>query len=173
MKKLFLGLTLMVSLMACTSQSNKTEKQPIGFDMDGGNQKTPLYGGDTLNVTLFENFIKALNNRDTATIRSLEAIENLKIFTEQGNIVTSADSNIKNLSAWFIANNPKWKLNFAVANSYTNKSGELQEWITSSGTITQTIDGKEVKSNQYFDANIVKGRIQKMYVSERKVAAGE
>ncbi len=173
MKKLLLSIIVLTSLVACTSQSAKSEKQPIGFDMSGGVVRTDLYGGNPANVEIIEKFLKAHNDRDTATIRSLEATENLKIYTPEGNVVTSADSNIKNLSTWFASNNPKWKLNFSAANSYTDKSGKLNEWVTTGAQMTMTIDGKEVKYNQYFDVNLVNGKIQKMYVTERKMTAGE
>ena len=173
MKNLLLIIIVSASLFACATQSAKSEKQPIGFDMSGGEGRTDLYGGNLANVEIIEKFLKAHNDRDTATIRSLEATENLKIYTPEGNVVTSADSNIKNLSTWFASNNPKWKLNFSAANSYTDKSGKLNEWVTTGAQLTQTIDGKEVKFNQYFDVNIVNGKIQRMFVTERKMTDGE
>ena len=173
MKKLLLSIIVLTSLVACTSQNAKSEKQPIGFDMSGGDERTKLYGGNPANVEIIEKFIQAHNDRDTATIRSLEASENLKIYTPEGNVVTSADSNIKNLSTWFASNNPKWKINFSAANSYTDKSGKLNEWVTTGAQMTQTIDGKEVKYNQYFDVNLVNGKIQRMFVTERKMTDGE
>jgi hypothetical protein len=173
MKKLLLSIIVSTSLFACATQSAKSEKQPIGFDMSGGAGRTDLYGGNPANVEIMEKFFKAHNDRDTATIRSLEAIENLKIYTPAGNVVTSADSNIKNLSTWFASNNPKWKINFSAANSYTDKSGKLNEWVTTGAQVTQTIDGKEVKYNQYFDVNLVNGKIQRMFVTERIMTAGE
>lgn len=172
MKKILLGTIIAASLFACNTPATKTEK-PIGFDMQGGTEKTALYGGDTANVKIIEKFFTALNNRDTATIRSLEATENLQIYTPEGNVITSVDSNVLNLSAWFAANNPKWKMNFAIANGYTDKNGKPNEWVTSAAIVTQTINGKEVKLNNYFDAFLVNGKIQKMYVTERKVTAGE
>jgi hypothetical protein len=172
MKKVLLGLLVSASIFACTTQSSKTEK-PIGFDMSGGAGRTTLYGGDTANVSLMEKFFTALNERDTATIRSLESTENLQIYTPEGNLVNSVDSNLVHLSTWFAANNPKWKINFSAANSYTDKQGKLNEWVTSGVLITQTVDGKEVKLNDYFDVFLVNGKIQKMFVTERKVTAGE
>ena len=172
MKKLLLFSCIIISLIACTSQGTKTEK-PIGFDMSGGDGRTDLYGGNISNVSLMEKFFTALNERDTATIRSLEASQNLQIYTPEGNVITSVDSNIIHLSNWFAANNPKWKINFSAANSYKDKSGKLNEWVTSGVLVTQTVDGKEVKTNDYFDAFLVNGKIQKMFITERKVTAGE
>ena len=88
MKKLLLIIIVSASLFACATQSAKSEKQPIGFDMSGGEGRTDLYGGNLANVEIIEKFLKAHNDRDTATIRSLEATENLKIYTPEGNVVT-------------------------------------------------------------------------------------
>jgi hypothetical protein len=69
--------------------------------------------------------------------------------------------------------NPKWKLNFAMASTLTDKNGKVSDWVTSSGTVTHTVDGKETRVNRYFDAKIVNGKIQKMFVTERKMTEGE
>jgi hypothetical protein len=173
MKKIILFLVAASSFVACTTQSSETGKQPIGFDMASGAGRTALYGGDTSNVAVFENYIKALNDRDTATLRSLEASDSLKIYIPSGEVLTSGDKYISFMANYFTSMNPKWTLNFSLANTYTDKEGKLHEWVTSSGTVTHTVDGKVTKVNRYFDANIVKGKIQKMYVTERALSEGE
>lgn len=173
MKKIVFGFIVLSALVACTSQNVNSVKQPIGLDFSEDGNKADLVGGDTANVQLFVKFVNALNDRDTATIRTLEATENLKIYTPEGFIVNSVDTNLKHLSDWFTLSNPKWKLNFVVANSFTNKAGVVQQWATSGLVVSETKEGKEVKTNQYMDANIVNGRIQKLFIAERKVAAGE
>ena len=173
MKKLLLILAVSASFIACTEKSSSVEKQTIGFDLAGGTGRTALFGGDTTNVTLFENYIKALNDRDTATLRSLESSDSLKIYIPGGEVLTSGDKYISFMATYFKNMNPKWTLNFALANSFKDKECKLHEWVTSSGTVTHTVDGKETKVNRYFDANIVNGKIQKMYVTERQLAPGE
>ena len=173
MKKLLLILAVSASFIACKEQSSTTEKQPIGFDMTSGKGRTALYGGDTSNVALFENYIKALNDRDTATLRSLEASDSLKIYTPGGDVLTAGDDYKKYMATYFANMNPKWKLNFALANKSIDKNGKVSEWVTSAGTVTHTVDGKESKVNRYFDANIVNGKIQKMYIADRKYSEGE
>jgi hypothetical protein len=173
MKKLLLILAVSVSVIACKEQSATTEKQSIGFDMAGGTERTALYGGDTTHVTLFENWIQALNDRDTAKLRSLEATDSLKIYTPGGDVLTAGEDYKNYLAKYFTNMNPKWKLNFAIANKSTDKNGKVSEWVTSSGTVTHTVDGKESKVNRYFDANIVNGKIQKMYIADRKLPQGE
>jgi hypothetical protein len=173
MKKLFLILAVSASFIACKEQSATTEKQPIGFDMASGVGRTALYGGDTSNVVLFENYIKALNDRDTATLRSLEASDSLKIYTPGGDVFTSGDKYISFMANYFKNKNPKWTLNFSMASTLTDKNGKVSDWVTSSGTVTHTVDGIESKVNRYFDANIVNGKIQKMFVTERVLTEGE
>ena len=173
MKKLLLILAVSVSVIACKEQSATTEKQSIGFDMAGGTERTALYGGDTTHVTLFENWIQALNDRDTAKLRSLEATDSLKIYTPGGDVLTAGEDYKNYMAKYFTNMNPKWKLNFAIANKSTDKNGKVSEWVTSSGTVTHTVDGKESKVNRYFDANIVNGKIQKMYIADRKLPQGE
>jgi hypothetical protein len=174
MKKLLLILAVSVSFIACKEQSASNEKQQsIGFDMAGGTERTTLYGGDTTNVTLFENWIQALNDRDTATLRSLEATDSLKIYTPGGDVLTAGDDYKKYMAKYFTNMNPKWKLNFALANKSIDKNGKVSEWVTSSGIVTHTVDGKESKVNRYFDANIVNGKIQKMYIADRTLPQGE
>ena len=175
MKKLLLILAVSVSVIACKEQSQNAtnEKQSIGFDMAGGTERATLYGGDTTNVTLFENWIQALNDRDTATLRSLEASDSLKIYTPGGDVLTAGDDYKNYMAKYFTNMNPKWKLNFALANKSIDKNGKVSEWVTSSGTVTHTVDGKVLKVNRYFDANIVNGKIQKMYIADRKLTEGE
>ena len=173
MKKLLLILAVSASVIACTSKNSSDEKQPIGFDMASGVGRTALYGGDTTQVALFENYIKALNDRDTATLRSLESPDSLQIYIPGGEVLTSGDSYIQFMANYFTTMNPKWKLNFAMASTFTDKNGKVSDWVTSSGTVTHTVDGKETKVNRYFDANIVNGKIQKMFVTERKMTEGE
>lgn len=173
MKKLLLILAVSASFIACTEKSSSDEKQTIGFDLAGGTGRTALFGGDTTNVTLFENYIKALNDRDTATLRSLESPDSLQIYIPGGEVLTSGDSYIQFMANYFTNMNPKWKLNFAMASTLTDKNGKVSDWVTSSGTVTHTVDGKETRVNRYFDANIVNGKIQKMFVTERKMTEGE
>lgn len=145
----------------------------IGFDQSEDRNSVDLYAGDAAAVKIIENMIKAHNDRDNATIRSLETTENFKLYTPDGMVAEGSDNHLEALALWFANNNPKWKLNFCISNSYTNKAGQVQQWVTAGGVVTQIVEGKEVKVNQYYDSNIVNGKIQKMYIAERKLVAGE
>ena len=173
MKKVLLSFLVAATLFACTSKTTTAEKQIIGFDQSEEGNRVDLYPGDLAGVKIVEDFVKAHNERDTATIRSLAATENFKLYGSNGMLSEGSDNHLKAIAPWFINNNPKWKLNFCISNSYTNKDGKVQQWVTSGGVLTQTVEGKEVKLNQYYDVRIVNGKIQLMYIADRKPTAGE
>jgi len=173
MKNLLLLLFVSASLIACTNQNAKTDKEVIGYDMSEYDNRVKVYGGDISAVKIMENWIKAFNERDLATIKSLEATENFKMNNPNGRIFEGRDSHLKSLPTWFTNNNPKWKMKFFIANNFTNKSGKLQQWVTSGGELIETIDGTEVKSFHYYDALIVNGKIQIITIGSRKMVAGE
>ena len=58
-------------------------------------------------------------------------------------------------------------------NEFTNKKGELRQWVTSGNQLTLTVDGKEVKLGQVNDALISNGKVQMFYVTERVLATDE
>ena len=173
MKNLFLSFLVSTSLIACTNQNAETDKQVIGYNMSKDGNRAPIYGGDISAVKIMENWIKAHNERDLATIRSLEASENFEIISPDGRIDEGVDSQLKYLATWFTNNNPKVTIRFLIASNFTNKSGKLQQWVTSGGELIETIDGKEVKNMDYYDALIINGKIQKMLIGRRKIVAGE
>ena len=60
-----------------------------------------------------------------------------------------------------------------IANEYTDKEGQLQQWVTSGYDLTFTEGGTEVKVNQVLDALIVNGKIQMFYVNQRIMTPNE
>ena len=142
MKNLFLSFLVSASLIACTNQNAETDKQVIGYNMSKDGNRAPIYGGDISAVKIMENWIKAHNERDLATIRSLEASENFEIISPDGSIDEGVDSQLKYLATWFTNNNPKVTIRFLIASNFTNKSGKLQQWVTSGGELIETIEGK-------------------------------
>ena len=45
--------------------------------------------------------------------------------------------------------------------------------MTGAAVVTLSIDGQDVKVNQYYDALVVDGKLRKVIVAERKLSAGE
>ena len=88
-------------------------------------------------------------------------------------VFEGSDAHIEFLTTWFAETNPKWKTSYLIENEFTNKKGELRQWVTSGHGVTLTVGGDEVKLSQVHDALIVDGKIQMFYITERVLAAGE
>ena len=145
----------------------------IGHEVSEDGTKLPLYTGDLSTLAIWEQYIKAHNERDLEVIRSLNAVEGFKAYAPNGMVIEGTDAHIEFLTAWFADANPKWKTSYLIENEFTNKEGELLQWVTSGHGVTLTIEGEEVKLGQVHDAHIVDGKIQMFYVTERVLAEGE
>ena len=167
---------LLVMAFACEpAKKVETEIVPneIGYQISEDGTKIALYSDSKSTIQVWENYIKAHNEKDTAAIRNLNSEENFKAYAPTGELIDGADAHIAFLSKWFVENNPKWTTKYMIANEYTNKEGKSYQWITSGHDLTLTVDGTEIKLNQVHDALIVDGKVQLFYVNERVQATGE
>ncbi|MDA7705803.1 MAG: hypothetical protein P8P13_07410 [Flavobacteriaceae bacterium] len=161
-------------LISCTNAPcPEAAPKAIGHEISDDGTKVPLYSGDLSTVAIWEKYIQAHNDRDLETIRSLNAVEGFKVYGPTGQVIDGTDAHIEFLTAWFADTNPKWKTSYLIENEYTNKKGELRQWVTSGHGVTLTVEGEEVKLGQVHDALIVDGKIQMFYVTERILAEGE
>ncbi len=169
MKKSILILSILFLNFSCSEiQSNKTEPAPIGHEIsDEDGSKISLYGGSMSTVEVWENYITAHNNGDLEAIRNMNASENFRAIGPDGTVFAGTDAHIEFLTQWFENNSPKWETNYLIANEYTNKEGNLLQWVTSGHDITLNVDGNDVKAHQVHDALIVDGKVQMFYVYER------
>ncbi len=189
MKKLFTLLLVATLLVACndTKKSNgeahaamieasingKLAKdavtKEIGFEISDDGSKIPLYAGDLSVVSLWEAYVKAHNERDLETIAALNAEKDFMAYAPNGEVITGTQAHQEFLATWFTESNPSWTTKYLISNQFTDKDGNLNQWVTSGHEVTLTVAGEEVKINQVHDALIVKGRIQKFYINERVV----
>ncbi|MDG2146723.1 MAG: hypothetical protein P8K14_00645 [Flavobacteriaceae bacterium] len=165
---LLISVSLMTSCIETTKSNNKIiEKQSIiGYDISDEGEKRDLEAGSIENITLWDNYIKAHNDRDFDVIRSLDS-DTFKARGPQGQFIEGIDAHIEFLSQWFDQNSPKWKIKYAIANDVRTKDGELRQWVTAGHDVTLTVDGKEVNLYQVIDALISDGKVQEFYVHER------
>jgi len=174
MKKLI--FILLVIAFAC-EPAKKAEKEivpnEIGYQITEDGSKIALYSDSKSTIQVWENYIKAHNEKDTTAIRNLNSVENFKAYAPTGELIDGSDAHIAFLSKWFVENNPQWTTKYMIANEYTNKEGKLYQWITSGHDLTLTADETEIKLNQVHDALIVDGKVQLFYVNERVQAPGE
>ena len=96
----------------------------IGYQISDEGKKLPLYSNSKSSIQVWENYIKAHNEKDTAAIRNLNSLENFKAYAPTGELIEGSDAHIVFLSKWFTENNPKWTTKYMIANEYTNKDGK-------------------------------------------------
>jgi hypothetical protein len=143
----------------------------IGYEILDG-EKLDIVAGDTSHIKIWVDYVEAHNQRD------LEAIDkandsNFEGKAANGVIINGAEAHASFLKEWFATSNPSWKYNFAIANDVTQTDGTVQHWVTSSYTVTDIIDGKEVVSDDLFDVRIENNKILKISVASRAVFAEE
>ena len=84
-----------------------------------------------------------------------------------GAIVKGPEAHATFLKEWFATSNPSWELNYVMASDVLQLDGTHDHWVTSSYTLTDTIDGKEVVSEELFDVQIENGKIKFILVRSR------
>lgn len=176
MKKTFITLLVTAVLISCNTSVKteiKTSKDSIGYEIQDDGTKAPLYGGDMSNLAVLESYIKAHNDRDLETIKSLNGEKDFKVYGPDGQVIEGSEAHLEFLANWFKEASPKWKTNYLIENELTNNKGELRQWVTSGHEVTLTVDGEEVKFGQVIDARISNGKVQMFYVTQRILAADE
>ena len=167
---------MFILVFAC-APTEKIEKEivpnEIGYQISDDGNKLPLYSNSKSSIQVWENYIKAHNEKDTAAIRNLNALENFKAYAPTGELIEGSDAHIAFLSKWFAENNPKWTTKYMIANEYTDKNDSSYQWVTSGHDMDLTVEGAEIKLNQVHDALIVDGKVQMFYVAERVKSPGE
>ena len=163
---LLFGVLLMLSSCNNTQSVTQTVETKIGIEIADDGTKLPLTAGDLSTIEVWENYIKAHNERDFETIRELN-FENIRVWGPKGEYVDGTDAHIEFLTQWFNDNSPKWDTNYLIANELTNQDGERRQWVTSSSDIILTVEGQEVKAVQVYDALISDGKVQMFFVYER------
>jgi uncharacterized protein YacL (UPF0231 family) len=97
----------------------------------------------------------------------MNAEKNFSINGPRGEVIKGSDAQFEFLTQWFAENNPKWEINYLIANEYTDEKGALQQWVTTGNDLTLNVEGSEVKVHQVSDVLIVNGKVQMFYVYER------
>lgn len=174
MKKFILLITTLSVIISCVnieSNGNVTEEVnekslKIGYDISDDGEKRDLEVGSLSNIEIWENYIKAHNERDFDAIRSLDS-DSFKARGPRGEFVDGIDAHIEFLTQWFDQNSPMWKIKYTIANDVTSKEGKLREWVTAGHDLTLKVEGNEVNASQIIDARISEGKIQEFFVYER------
>lgn len=170
-------LSICVLLLTQTSfaghheKSEKDTKTIIGYEILDG-EKLEIIAGDASAIDIWVKYVEAHNTRDLETINSLNASD-FEGRAANGLIVKGPEAHAEFLKEWFATSNPSWKYNYAIANDVPQSDGTVHHWVTSAYTVTDTIDGKEVVSEEFFDVRIENGKIKYILVASRAVIAEE
>ena len=149
-----------------TLPSPKVVQQGAGFFLPDPSEKYVI--GTDKSTNLWKKYIDAHNNRDFESLMLMES-DSIQIVGHTGNRISGKDQHKEALSAWIDAEDPKWKIYWAMP--YKGVS-DKEEWIIAGHEVTRTVDGKEVKQNHMIDAKMSKdGKVELFYVYSMDVPA--
>ena len=175
MNKVLLSICLLLvtqtSFAGHHEKSESAKKTIIGYEILDG-ERLDIVAGKSSNVDIWVEYVEAHNKRDLETIDSMNA-DDFEGRAANGIIVKGPEAHAAFLKEWFATSNPSWKYNFAIANDVPQTDGTVQHWVTSSYTVTDIINGKEVVSDDLFDVRIENNKILKISVASRAVLAEE
>ncbi len=166
MKKLLISLGFVLVLFSCQN-SVSTAPQVIGHQMTDDGESIDIIAGNLDNVQIWKDYVKAHNDRDLEAIKGMN-VDSIKVWGPRGEYIEGTEAHIQFLSEWIAGASPVWNSKYFLANTYTNKKGNLMEWVTSGHDLTMTIDSTEVKVFQVHDALIKDGKVVMFTVAEQE-----
>ena len=140
----------------------------IGYEISDDGTKLDIVAGDASLVEIWVDYVEAHNQRDLEAIDKTNA-DDLVGKAPNGVIVNGSDEHAAFLKNWFETSNPVWEFVYAMANDVPQADGSIHHWVTSSYTVTDTIDGKEVVARESFDVRIENNKIKEIIVASRQV----
>ncbi len=144
----------------------------IGYEISNDGKRTDLLAGDMSHIKIWVDYVEAHNQRDLDAIRKTNA-DDFEGRAPNGAIIKGPDAHIAFLEDWFASSNPQWEYNFAIANDVPQADGTVHHWVTSSYTVTQTVDGKEMVTEEMIDTRIENNKVKYILAASRLVPAEE
>ena len=166
MKQLLISLGFVLVLFSCQN-SVSTAPQVIGHQMTDDGESIDIIAGNLDNVQIWKDYVKAHNDRDLEAIKGMN-VDSIKVWGPRGEYIEGTEAHIQFLNEWIAGASPVGNSKYFLANTYTNKKGDLMEWVTSGHDLTMTIDSTEVKVFQVHDALIKDGKVVMFTVAEQE-----
>ena len=169
MKKL---LALVLILIISISCKPKVIDKIIEVDREVGYLLTPektftASSGDNSIVELWDEYIKAHNNRDLESISEMNS-DSIQIYGPHGEIIEGIDDHLSFLEGWFEGASPKWKTFFSFPMKVNSMESQKDgQWVVSGAVVKMKVDGAEIDVTQLYDVYSENGKIMKFYVYER------
>ncbi|MBT3993897.1 MAG: hypothetical protein HOH08_04955 [Gammaproteobacteria bacterium] len=176
MNKILLSISILLlaqlSFAGHHEESEKATATIIGYEKSDEGEKLDIIAGDISVIDIWVKYVEAHNIRDLEAINRMNAAD-FEGRAANGVIVKGTEAHSAFLKKWFATSNPSWEYSYAIANDVPQKDGTIHHWVTSSYTLTDIIDGKEVVSEDFFDVRIENGKIKYIFVASRAVITEE
>ena len=174
MKKINLLIAIIFIIQGCTSNTPLVESEniKIGFEMEEKN-KVNIYGGSQDGVAIMEAFFDAYNERRVDDVSLLEH-DDIELYAPNGMIVKGSEEHSK-LSKMFLEANPntKWEILWVISNDIDFENKPNENWITTAVNVSFGEGESETNLQRILDAQIVDGKIKKMFGYERVMSKEE
>ncbi len=174
MKKINLLIATIFIIHGCTTNAPtvETENIKIGFEMEEKN-KVNIYGGSQDGIAIMEAFFDAYNERRVDDVSLLEH-DDIELYDPNGMIVKGSEEHSK-LSKMFLEANPntKWEILWVISNDIDFENKPNENWITTAVNVSFGEGESETNLQRILDAQIVDGKIKKMFGYERVMSKEE
>ncbi len=174
MKKINLLIAIIFIIQGCTPNDPTVESEniKIGFEMEEKN-KVNIYGGSQDGVAIMEAFFDAYNERRVDDVSLLEH-DDIELYAPNGMIVKGSEEHSK-LSKMFLEANPntKWEILWVISNDIDFENKPNENWITTAVNVSFGEGESETNLQRILDAQIVDGKIKKMFGYERVMSKEE
>ena len=129
-------------------------------------QSTP--SRDTDKQQIWVDYIQAHNDRDLEKIAQINA-DDWEGYVPDGSVIKGNAAHIEWLKEWFASSdNPKWEVQWMIANDGADGEGATETWLTTGNDITfNDADGNEVTEHHVHDVQFVGNEIRRVNVYSR------
>ena len=174
MKKINLLIAIIFIIQECTSNTSniEVENKKIGFEMEEEN-KVNIYGGNQDGVAIMEEFFDAYNERRVEDVSALEH-DDIELYAPNGMIVKGSEEHSKLSKMFLEANsNARWDILWSISNDIDFENKPNENWVTTAVNVSFGEGESESHLQRILDAQIVDGKIKKVYGYERVMAKEE
>jgi len=158
-------LILIIAFAACNPAIEKEVAEPIGagFFLPEEGEKFVVASDSVTDVWM--RYIEAHNNKDINAIMAMNS-DSITIHGPDGAVIEGKENHEMALNAWFPAENPNWKVYWAMP--YKGVTGGA-EWIVAGHEVTLTQEGQKNVQLHMIDAEIENGKVRQCYVYSKDI----
>ena len=164
-----LSVVLSASAMAGHHESGKMkEAVVIGTFISDDGTSNQLLAGNPDKQQIWVDYIQAHNDRDLEQIAEINA-DDWEGYVPDGSVIKGNAAHIEWLTEWFASSdNPKWEVQWMIANDGADEEGATETWLTTGNDITfNDADGNEVTEHHVHDVQFVGNEIRRVNVYSR------